>query len=164
MYHDAPDSKIKWRVWSFDEGLASRVPYEAAARTLTESQEKFSTSMKRDGLAITMEHNFMMTEQGRKNFYYRLMQVVGSIQKTNDMYVLMALINARSYFRKVREKYYRELKNGSITENERNIDVVRQYPRLVTPIKRTEGKASKGVSDSDLAGLNPERLAKVLSL
>ena len=107
-YCDAPDSKIKWRVWSFDEGLASRVPYEAAARTLTESQEKFSTSMKRDGLAITMEHNFMMTEQGRKNFYYRLMQVVGSIQKTNDMYVLMALINARSYFRKVREKYYRD--------------------------------------------------------
>ena len=107
-YCDAPDSKIKWRVWSFDEGLASRVPYEAAARTLTESQEKFSTSMKRDGLAITMEHNFMMTEQGRKNFYYRLMQVVGSIQKTNDMYVLMALINSRSYFRKVREKYYRD--------------------------------------------------------
>jgi hypothetical protein len=51
------------------------VPYEAAARTLTESQERFSTQLKRDGLAITMEHNFMMSEEGRKNFYYRLMQV-----------------------------------------------------------------------------------------
>ena len=50
----------------------------------------------------------MMTEQGRKNFYYRLMQVVGSIQKTNDLYVIMALVNARSYFRKVREKFYRD--------------------------------------------------------
>ena len=107
-YCDAPDSKINWRVWSYDEGLASRVPYEAAARTLTESQEKFSTQLKRDGLAITMEHNFMMSEEGRKNFYYRLMQVVGSIQKTNDLYVIMALINARSYFRKVREKFYRD--------------------------------------------------------
>ena len=51
------------------------MPYEAAARTLTESQERFSTQLKRDGLAITMEHNFMMSEEGRKNFYYRLMQV-----------------------------------------------------------------------------------------
>ena len=107
-YCDAPDSKIKWNVWSYDEGLASRVPYEAAARTLTESQERFQTQLKRDGLAITMEHNFMMSEQGRKNFYYRLMQVVGSIQKTNDLYVIMALVNARSYFRKVREKFYRD--------------------------------------------------------
>ena len=47
-------------------------------------------------------------QEGRKNFYYRLMQVVGSIQKTNDLYVIMALINARSYFRKVREKFYRD--------------------------------------------------------
>ena len=62
QYCDAPDAKIKWRVWSYDEGLASRVPYEAAARTLTESQERFSTQLKRDGLAITMEHNFMMSE------------------------------------------------------------------------------------------------------
>ena len=107
-YCDAPDSKIKWNVMSYDEGLASRVPYEAAARTLTESQERFQTQLKRDGLAITMEHNFMMSEQGRKNFYYRLMQVVGSIQKTNDLYVIMALVNARSYFRKVREKFYRD--------------------------------------------------------
>jgi hypothetical protein len=28
------DGKIKKNVWSFDEGLASRVPYESAARTL----------------------------------------------------------------------------------------------------------------------------------
>lgn len=26
------DQKIKWNRWSFDEGLASRVPYESAAR------------------------------------------------------------------------------------------------------------------------------------
>ena len=44
-YCDAPDSKIKWNVWSYDEGLASRVPYEAAARTLTESQERFQTQL-----------------------------------------------------------------------------------------------------------------------
>ena len=108
MYWSAPDSKIKWRVFSYDEGLASRVPYEAAARTLTQSQEKFSSYATRHGLSITMEHNFMMTEQGRLDFYHQLQQVVGSIQKTNDLQVHLALIKARSYFRKVRERYYRD--------------------------------------------------------
>ena len=108
MYWDTPDQKIKWRVWSFEEGLATRVPYEAAARTMTQSQEKFSSYATRHGMAITMEHNFMMTEQGRQNFYYQLQQMVGSIQKTNDMQVHVALIKADSYFRKVRERYYRD--------------------------------------------------------
>jgi hypothetical protein len=108
MYWASPDTKIKWRVFSFDEGMASRVPYEAAARTLTQSQEKFSSYATRHGLGITMEHNFMMTEAGRMNFYYQLQQVVGSIQKTNDLQVHLALIKARSYFRKVRERFYRD--------------------------------------------------------
>lgn len=108
MYWSAPDSKIKWRVFSYDEGMASRVPYEAAARTLTQSQEKFSSYATRHGLSITMEHNFMMSEQGRRDFYHQLQQVVGSIQKTNDLQVHLALIKARSYFRKVRERYYRD--------------------------------------------------------
>jgi hypothetical protein len=108
VYWASPDTKIKWRVFSFDEGMASRVPYEAAARTLTQSEEKNTSFGQRLGLGITMEHNFMMTEQGRMNFYYQLQQVVGSIQKTNDLQVHLALIKARSYFRKVRERYYRD--------------------------------------------------------
>jgi hypothetical protein len=108
VHWERPDNKIAWRVFSFDEGLASRVPYESAARTLTESREQFSTYATRHGLAITMEHNFMMSEEGRTNFYHRVQQVVGSIQKTNDLHVHMALIKCGSYFRKVREKYYRD--------------------------------------------------------
>jgi len=108
VHHDRPDNTIKWRVFSFDEGLASRVPYESAARTLTQSREEFSAYATRHGLAITMEHNFMMSEEGRTNFFYQVQQVVGSIQKTNDLHVHMALIKARSYFRKVREQYYRD--------------------------------------------------------
>ena len=108
MHWDRPDNKIKWRVFSFDEGLASRVPYESAARTLTQSRESFSAYATRHGLAITMEHNFMMSEEGRNNFYLQVQQVVGSIQKTNDLHVHIALIKCGSYFRKVREKYYRD--------------------------------------------------------
>lgn len=108
VHFDRPDNTIKWRVFSFDEGLASRVPYESAARTLTQSREEFSAYATRHGLSITMEHNFMMSEEGRTNFFYQVQQVVGSIQKTNDLHVHIALIKARSYFRKVREKYYRD--------------------------------------------------------
>jgi len=107
-HYDRPDNVIKWRVFSFDEGLASRVPYESAARTLTQGREEFQAYATRHGLALTMEHNFMMTEEGRTNFYHQVQQVVGSIQKTNDLHVHMALIKCGSYFRKVREKYYRD--------------------------------------------------------
>ena len=106
MYMDYPDRKIEWNVWNFDQGLASRVPYEAAARTLTQSKQSFSGYTVRQGLAIQMEHNFMMTEEGMTNFHYQVQQVVGSIQNTNDLDVHMALINAPSYLTQVREKYY----------------------------------------------------------
>ena len=45
-----PDGKIEWNVFSFDEGLASRVPYEAAARTLTQRKTSFSGYTVRQGL------------------------------------------------------------------------------------------------------------------
>ena len=42
-------------VFAYDEGLASRVPYESAARTLTQSLVQFSAYATRHGLAMTME-------------------------------------------------------------------------------------------------------------
>lgn len=106
MYIEYPDKKLEWNVWSFDQGLASRVPYESAARTLTQRKQSFSGYTVRQGLAITMEHNFMMSPEGMENFKNQVMQVVQSIQNTNDLDVHMALINAPSHLRAVREKYY----------------------------------------------------------
>jgi len=107
------DGKIKWNVWSFDEGLASRVPYESAARTLTQSKRSFAGYFVRQGLAINLEHNFMMTPQGRENFQNQLKQLIGSIQYTNDLDVHMALILAPSYEKTQREKYFGESKTPS---------------------------------------------------
>jgi len=105
-YIDNVDGKIKWNVWSFDEGLASRVPYEAAARTLTQSKRSYAGYAVRHGLAINLEHNFMMTPKGRENFNNQLLQLIGSIQMSNDLDVHMALILAPSYEKTMREKYY----------------------------------------------------------
>jgi hypothetical protein len=106
------DGKIKWNVWSFDEGLASRVPYESAARTLTQSKRSFAGYFIRQGMAIVLEHNFMMTEAGRENFKRQLNQLVGSIQLTNDLDVHVALVLAPSYQKTMNEKYLTQDKSA----------------------------------------------------
>ena len=105
-FKEEVDGKIKWNVWSFDEGMASRVPYESAARTLTQSKRSFAGYMVRQGMAIVLEHNFMMTPKGRENFKNQLNQLIGSIQYTNDLDVHMALVLAPSYQKTMRERYY----------------------------------------------------------
>lgn len=112
-YMDQPDGKIKWNVWSFDEGLASRVPYESAARTLTQSKKSYAGYMVRSGAAIVLEHNFMMSDAGRLNFKRQLQQLVGTIQSTNDLDVHMALILAPSHQKEMREKYIEQDKTSS---------------------------------------------------
>jgi len=106
FYMENPDQKIKWNVYSFDEGYASRVPYESAARVLPQSKRSFAGYAVRHGLAIAMEHNFMMSPQGMENFRRQLMQLVGSIQLTNDLDVHMALLHAPSYQKYMDEKYW----------------------------------------------------------
>jgi hypothetical protein len=105
FYLENPDAKIKWNVYSFDEGMASRVPYESAARVLTQTKSSQSGYAIRQGLAIAMEHNFLASEAGRENFKNQLTQLVGSIQLTNDLDVHIALLQAQSYEKIVSEKY-----------------------------------------------------------
>jgi hypothetical protein len=105
QYTDNPDQALSWDVYAYDEGLASRVPYESAARVLTQTKQSHSAYIVRQGLAISMEHNFMMSERGRKDFNNQLLQLVGSIQYTNDLDVHMALITSPNYERTEAEKY-----------------------------------------------------------
>ena len=105
MYIENPDQQLSWAVWSFDEGLSSRVPYESAARVLTQTKKSFKAYAVRHGLAITMEHNFMMSPKGRENFQNQLKQLVGSIQYSNDLDVHIALVTAPSYAKQWMEKY-----------------------------------------------------------
>lgn len=106
VYMENPDQKIKWNVYSFDEGLASRVPYESAARVLTQTKSSHAGYAVRHGLAIKMEHNFLASAAGLQNFQRQLTQLVGSIQLTNNLDVHIALLQAPSYQKTVDEKYY----------------------------------------------------------
>lgn len=113
VYLENPDQKLKWNVYSFDEGIASRVPYEAAARVLPQSKKSFAGYTIRQGLAIAMEHNFMVSAAGRENFRNQLTQLVGSIQLTNDLDVHVALLQAPSYQRHMNEKYHDNNKSSA---------------------------------------------------
>jgi hypothetical protein len=62
--------------------------------------------MVRHGMAIVLEHNFMMSPKGRENFKNQLNQLVGSIQYSNDFDVHMALVLAPSYQKTMREQFY----------------------------------------------------------
>jgi hypothetical protein len=119
VYLDSPDQKIKWNVYSFDEGMASRVPYESAARVLTQSKTSHAGYAVRQGLAIVMEHNFLASAAGMANFKNQLKQVVGSIQLPHDLDVHIALLQAQSYQKTINEKYY--------SENDTLYDVARRY-------------------------------------
>ena len=135
-YVDQPDQKIKWNVYNFDEAVASRVPYEAAARVLPQSKSSFSGYAVRQGLAIAMEHNFMMSAAGMDNFRKQLQQLVGSIQMTNDLDVHMALLLAPSYQKQQDEKYHDNSKTtaqscrmytdlfGFMSKNENALDIL----------------------------------------
>lgn len=112
-YLENPDQKLKWNVYSFDEGIASRVPYEAAARVLPQTKKSFAGYTVRQGLAIAMEHNFMMSEAGRANFKHQLTQLVGSIQLTNDLDVHIALLQAPSHQRHMNERYHDQFKTSA---------------------------------------------------
>lgn len=128
-YLENPDQKLKWNVYSFDEGIASRVPYEAAARVLPQSKKSFSGFTVRHGLAIAMEHNFMMSAAGRENFKNQLTQLVGSIQMTNDLDVHVALLTAPSYQKAMTEKYYDQTKTTS--------QAARQYTDIFGIMQKT---------------------------
>jgi hypothetical protein len=88
--------------------MASRVPYESAARVLTQSKTSHAGYAIRQGLAIVMEHNFLASPAGMANFQNQLKQLVGSIQLTNDLDVHVALLQAASYQKTIDEKYYSE--------------------------------------------------------
>lgn len=109
---DNVDGKIKWNVWSFDEGMASRVPYESSARVLTQTKRQFAGYTVRQGLAIVMEANFMMSPKGQENFRNQVQQVVHSIQYTNNLDVHVALIQAPSYQKHVDERYWNSAKSS----------------------------------------------------
>lgn len=139
-YLENPDQKLKWNVYSFDEGMASRTPYESAARVLPQSKRSFAGYTVRHGLAIAMEHNFMMSETGRTNFKHQLTQLVGSIQLTNDLDVHIALLQAPSHQKYMNERYHDQFKTTA--------QICREYVDLFGIMQKTQNALDILIEDA----------------
>ena len=61
------------------------MPYESTARVLTQSKRTFSGYAVRQGLALAMEHNFMISAAELENFKNQLKQLVGSDGQTRRL-------------------------------------------------------------------------------
>jgi len=80
------DHNLKWNVHSFEKGISSRVSYVSAVRVRPQSKPSFEKFAVRQGLAIVMEHNLMVSKAGRDNFKNQFIQLVSADLTSNDIF------------------------------------------------------------------------------
>ena len=88
---------IAYSTWDFSETLAGRVPHEGISRIIRSRKSKHSGAMERRGLAFILEHGFMKTEEGRRQYMLNIQQIVQAVQVTLNFDVLSALLTCKRY-------------------------------------------------------------------
>lgn len=96
---------ISWNAWHFDQALASVVPEEGISRLITSSRKANEDHTIRHGLAFTLEHGFMNTEEGRKQYLLNIQQIAQAVQETNNYDVLSSLLNCSDYEREWEKRH-----------------------------------------------------------
>lgn len=88
---------VRFNTWDFTETLAGRVPHEGISRIIQSRKSEHSGNMERRGLAMILEHGFMKTEQGRRQYMLNIQQIVQAVQITLNFDVLSALLTCKRY-------------------------------------------------------------------
>ena len=88
---------VRFNTWEFTETLAGRVPHEGISRIIQSRKSEHSGNMERRGLAMILEHGFMKTEQGRRQYMLNIQQIVQAVQVTLNFDVLSALLTCKRY-------------------------------------------------------------------
>jgi hypothetical protein len=96
---------VRWNEFRFDQALASVVPEEGISRLITSSKEAREDHTIRHGLAFVLEHGFMTTDEGRRQYVLNIQQIAQSVQETNNYDVLSALLNCREYEREWEKRH-----------------------------------------------------------
>lgn len=96
---------VTWNEFRFDQALASIVPEEGISRLITSSKEAREDHTIRHGLAFVLEHGFMTTEEGRRQYLLNIQQIAQSVQETNNYDVISALLNCREYEREWEKRH-----------------------------------------------------------
>ena len=104
------DLHIAWDVWKFNRTLADVVPEQGISRLVTQESERHTDNLVRRGLAFQLEHGFMTTEKGRRNYAMNLQQISDAVHTTSYFGVMHALFSGQNYYKEYRRKFARFVK------------------------------------------------------
>jgi len=104
------DLSITWDVWKFNRTLADVVPAQGISRLVTQESERHSDNLVRRGLAFQLEHGFMTTDKGRRNYALNLQQISDAVHITSYFGVMHALFAGKNYYKQYRRKFARFVK------------------------------------------------------
>jgi hypothetical protein len=104
------DLHITWDVWRFNRTLADVVPEQGISRLVTQESERHTDNLVRRGLAFQLEHGFMTTEKGRRNYALNLQQISDAVHTTSYFGVMHALFAGQNYYKEYRRKFARHVK------------------------------------------------------
>lgn len=96
---------LRWNAFHFDQALASVVPEEGISRLITSSRKAQEDHTIRHGLAFTLEHGFMNTDQGRRQYMLNIQQIAQCVQETNNYDVLSSILNCNDYEREWEKRH-----------------------------------------------------------
>jgi hypothetical protein len=79
---DTTRMNIRWQQWRFNQHMLDRTPEQSVSRLLTSNQTNFEVGLVRYGIALMLEHGFMKTAKGRKNYEMNIQQIVNATVMT----------------------------------------------------------------------------------
>ena len=104
------DLHIAWDVWKFNRSLMDVVPEQGISRLVTQENERHTDNLVRRGLAFQLEHGFMTTDKGRRNYALNLQQISDAVHTTCYFGVMHALFAGQNYYKEYRRKFARYVK------------------------------------------------------
>ena len=104
------DIHIVWNVWKFSRTLADVVPEQGISRLVTQESERHTENLVRRGLCFQLEHGFMTTDAGRRNYSLNLQQISDAVHTTCYFGVMHALFAGQNYYKEYRRKFARFVK------------------------------------------------------
>lgn len=78
----------------FDNHLMEELPTFVPAGTVTKRAEQRTYNLQRIGLSMTMEHDFMRTEEGRMHYQKSLEQIANALDNSLHLRAMQALVDS----------------------------------------------------------------------
>lgn len=83
-----------WNEFIFNNHMLTETPHEVPPRLLSSQKISRTESMKRYGIALILEHGFMLTEAGRLQYAMNLQQIANAVLNTCMFGVMTALVSS----------------------------------------------------------------------